>query len=86
MNNPQQTQGVLTGLKDLDSLLDGLLRRKLYVVAGINHHGKTSAMLMMALNAARSDARVAYFNVADGDEQDVISRISYIGMDEGILA
>lgn len=82
MNNPQQAQGVPTGLKDLDSLLDGLHRRKLYVMAGINHHGKTSAMMTMALNAARSGARVAYFNVADGDEQDVITRI--IGMDAGI--
>jgi replicative DNA helicase len=83
LNNPQSgSMGFPTGLGDLDSILNGLHRRKLYVVAGINHHGKTSLMMTIALNAARAGARVAYFNVADGDTIDVISRM--IAMEAGL--
>jgi replicative DNA helicase len=71
--------GINTGLRDLDDLLTGLHKRKLIVVGGLSHHGKTALLLEIALNAAQDGANVALFNVADGDDADVMNRLATMG-------
>lgn len=77
-----QTMGVPTGIRSLDHMLDGLHKGRVYVVAGRPHNGKTGLMLSMALNASMHGARVAIFNVADGDEHEVVRKL--IGMEIGV--
>lgn len=74
--------GVTTGISSLDKILDGMHKNWLYVVGGIQHHGKTSLLLTMALNAAKAGKRVLFFNTSDGDNSDIIIRL--LGMETGI--
>lgn len=53
--------GIPTGFRDLDDLLGGLRRRKLYLVGARPGMGKTAFLLGLALNAARAGQRVAFF-------------------------
>lgn len=75
MRNPGKI-GINTGLRGLDDLLTGLHKRKMIVVGGISHHGKTALLLEIAINAATEGANVALFNVADGDDVDVMNRLA----------
>ena len=62
--------GVPTGFKDLDKILGGLQESDLVIVAGRPGRGKTSLLLSMALNAARtSRKRVAVFSLEMSNEQ-----------------
>ncbi|MEK7278516.1 MAG: DnaB-like helicase C-terminal domain-containing protein, partial [Chloroflexota bacterium] len=59
-----------TGFKDLDKILGGLQESDLVIVAGRPGRGKTSLLLSMALNAARtSRKRVAVFSLEMSNEQ-----------------
>jgi replicative DNA helicase len=71
-----------THIPNLDNLINGLQRKKVCVIAGRAHHAKTSVSISVCLNIARDGGRVVIFNVADGDEHDVLSRI--IAMESGI--
>ena len=80
LNNPNS--GIPSGIKILDDLIDGFHNRRVYVIAARTHHGKTAFMLSVALNAAKVGKRIGIFNVADGNSQDVISRL--VGMEASL--
>jgi replicative DNA helicase len=68
--NPQEQLGLTCGFRDIDSLLGGLQRSDLIIVAARPGVGKTSFMLGVALNAARkAAAKVAIFSLEMGKEQ-----------------
>ena len=71
-----------TGIDSVDNKIGGLEKQKVCVVAGRKQNGKTSLSISAALNIARLDARVLIFNVADGNEHDVLSRL--IAMESGL--
>jgi replicative DNA helicase len=71
-----------TGIDSVDGFIGGLEKQKVCVIAGRKQNGKTSLSLSAALNIARMDARVIIFNVADGNEHDVLSRL--IAMESGL--
>lgn len=74
--------GIPTGIRELDTLIGGSMRRRVGVIGGINHHGKTSVMGTMALNGARLGKRTLFCNVADGNADDVLTM--FVGMDSGL--
>lgn len=53
---PEAPIGVPTGLRQIDELLGGLRKRRVYYVGARTHMGKTSLALTVALNAARLGA------------------------------
>ena len=62
--------GVPTGFKDLDKLLGGMQQSDLLIVAGRPGRGKTSLLLSIALNAAKTyKKRVAIFSLEMSTEQ-----------------
>jgi replicative DNA helicase len=67
---------IRTGLHDLDNMVVGLQKRKHIVIGGLSHHGKTALLLEIAINAAEQNKNVAYMNVADGDDIDVLNRLA----------
>jgi replicative DNA helicase len=77
LNNPIK-MGIPSGIKSLDEKIDGFHKRRVYLIGARTHHGKTALLMTTALHAASQGARVGIFNVADGNKQDVISRL--IGM------
>lgn len=50
--------GITTGLRELDATINGLMRKKYQVLAGLSGMGKTALLTTIALNAARQGARV----------------------------
>ncbi|NJL93270.1 MAG: replicative DNA helicase [Anaerolineae bacterium] len=68
-HNRDASIGVPTGFTDLDNLLGGLQKSDLLILAARPGVGKTSLMLNIALNAARSRARVAVFSLEMSNDQ-----------------
>lgn len=66
--------GIPTGLTDLDRMLGGLKRGKLYVVGGRPGHGKTSLMLSMVPAFCRCGHRVAVFSLEMRDVE-IVQRL-----------
>ena len=77
------TRGVTTGFMDLDTVLAGLKRGDLIVVAARPGLGKTSLVLNFAKNAAASQqrARIAFFSVEMAAEQ-LVQRL--VAMESGV--
>jgi replicative DNA helicase len=75
--SPAQVSGVSSGFADLDSLLGGLQRSDLIILAARPAMGKTSLVTNIAFNAAReylrtegqAGARVAFFSLEMAAEQ-----------------
>jgi replicative DNA helicase len=67
---------ITTGLHELDDMMGGYQKRKTIIIGGISHHGKTALLLESALKAAEDGRNVAFFNVADGDDIDVMNRLA----------
>jgi replicative DNA helicase len=68
--NQQEILGVPTRFTDLDKLLGGLQKSDLIIVAARPGVGKTSFLLSVMLNAARSaNVRCAFFSLEMGNEQ-----------------
>lgn len=68
--NQQEILGLPTRFSDLDKLLGGLQKSDLIIVAARPGVGKTSFLLSVVLNAARSaNARTAFFSLEMGHEQ-----------------
>lgn len=63
------TRGVPTGFKKLDSLLSGLQRSDLIILAARPSLGKTSLALNIALNAAKNGIPVGIFSLEMSTEQ-----------------
>ena len=77
-----QTRAVTTGFMDLDTLLGGLKRGDLIVVAARPSLGKTSLVLNFARNAAaRQQATVAFFSIEMAAEQ-LVQRV--LAMESGV--
>lgn len=63
MKDPTSTQGVPTGLRTIDSLLNGLQRSDMIILAARPGMGKTALALNVARNAARAGKVVAVFSL-----------------------
>lgn len=61
-----------TGLDDLDAVIGGYRRNKVYIIGGRTHNGKSSLIYTSALAAAKRGYKVGIYNTADGDEQTVM--------------
>lgn len=67
--------GIPSGIGKLDTVIDGFHKRRVYLIGARPHHGKTALLMTIALHAASQGIRVGIFNTADGNNQDVISRL-----------
>ncbi len=67
--------GIPSGIYKMDKMIDGFHKRRVYLVGARPGHGKTALLMTIALYAAEQGIRVGIFNTADGNEQDVISRL-----------
>jgi len=67
--------GIPSGITKLELMIDGFHKRRVILVAGRPHHGKTALLMTIALYAASLGIRVGIFNTADGNEQDVTGRL-----------
>ncbi len=77
-----ETRAVTTGFMDMDTLLTGLKRGDLIVVAARPSLGKTSLVLNYARNAAaRQQATVAFFSIEMAAEQ-LVQRL--LAMESGV--
>ncbi len=65
----EDVMGVPTGFIDLDTLLGGLQKSDLLIIAARPGMGKTSLLNTVVLNAAAQDQRVALFSLEMSNEQ-----------------
>ncbi|MDO8614264.1 MAG: replicative DNA helicase [Dehalococcoidia bacterium] len=80
--NAAQARAITTGFMDLDTLLTGLKRGDLIIVAARPSLGKTSLVLNFARNAAaRQNATVAFFSIEMAAEQ-LVQRV--LAMESGV--
>ena len=69
-DNQGEMVGVPTGFRDLDTLLGGMQKSDLIIIAGRPGKGKSAFMISMALNASRSyKKQVALFSLEMSNEQ-----------------
>lgn len=61
--NGEEGHGLMTGITDLDNLINGMEAEELIILAGRPGMGKTAAMLTFALNMAKKGIRAAYFSM-----------------------
>lgn len=81
MQYPNETIGLPTGFRDIDTLLGGLQRSDLLIFAGRPGMGKTSFLLTVTSNAAKLGGRIAIFSMEMGADQ-LVQRL--ISMETGI--
>jgi replicative DNA helicase len=81
MEYPNETSGLPTGFRDIDTLLGGLQKSDLLIFAGRPGMGKTSFLLSVTSQAARTGARIAIFSMEMGADQ-IVQRL--ISMETGI--
>lgn len=63
MNNSKGLTGIASGFTDLDDENTGLQTGSFYVIGGRPAHGKTLAMLQMALSAALQEKQAVFFSL-----------------------
>lgn len=61
-------QGILTGYPSLDSLIGGIKRQSLIILAGATGMGKSLLLMNILIKLAKSGVRVAYFDLENGAE------------------
>ncbi|MCC6616990.1 MAG: replicative DNA helicase [Anaerolineae bacterium] len=81
MQYPNETIGLPTGFRDIDTMLGGLQRSDLLIFAGRPGMGKTSFLLSVTSNAAKLGGRIAIFSMEMGADQ-LVQRL--ISMETGI--
>jgi replicative DNA helicase len=81
MRFPNESIGLPTGFRDIDTLLGGLQRSDLLIFAGRPGMGKTSFLLSVTSNVARLGSRIAIFSMEMGADQ-IVQRL--ISMETGI--
>jgi replicative DNA helicase len=81
MHHHQDSLGLPSGFRDLDSLLGGLQKSDLIIFAGRPGVGKTAFMLSLAMNAARIGGRIGIFTMEMGVDQ-ITQRL--VSMETGI--
>jgi replicative DNA helicase len=64
---PGEVRGISTGLADLDAMLDGI-EPGLYLVAAVQHTGKTAFCQQLAVNAAKAGRPVLFFSMEHSAE------------------
>ncbi|MEJ2148905.1 MAG: replicative DNA helicase [Chloroflexota bacterium] len=69
MRHQEMVMGVPTGFVDLDSMLGGMQRSDLLIIAARPGMGKSSMLNSIMLNAARHQQRVALFSLEMSNEQ-----------------
>ena len=69
-----RTQGLPTGIKDLDDLTGGLYEGDFILLGGVPSSGKTALALQIALHVARRGCPVAFFSM-EMPRKDLIRRI-----------
>lgn len=72
--NPGDKWGVRTGLPDFDNMTGGLQPQEVTLIAGKPEAGKTTLMLQMALEAARSGSGVAIYEL-EMDKKNILMRL-----------
>lgn len=77
----QDVVGVPSGFRDLDTIIGGFQKSDLTILAGRPGMGKTAFKLNVAINAARTNARVAIFSLEMSNEQ-LVQRM--IAMESGV--
>ncbi len=71
-----------TGVAELDALIGGYQRKKVYVVAGRTHNGKSTLAYASAIACAKMGKSVAIYNTADGDAESVM--MSLLAIESGV--
>lgn len=69
LDNPDEIEGMPTGFIDLDQILGGVQRNDLLILAARPGMGKTSFMLNLTANSARTGTKVAYFSLEMSNSQ-----------------
>ena len=75
-DNLTNTQPILTGFRDLDSLLGGLQRSDLFILAARPSIGKSSLALNIAMNACKNNSTVAILSLEMSGEQLAMRMVS----------
>jgi replicative DNA helicase len=75
--NGGQLPGVMTGIKTLDAILDGIEKNRLYLLAGRPGMGKSALALQMAYNMARVGKGVLLFSL-EMEEIEITARLTSI--------
>lgn len=65
-NNPKRVNGFKTGFVDLDDLLGGLMKKRVYMITGEPGQGKTVLVVQAALNMAKQAPGALYELEMDG--------------------
>jgi replicative DNA helicase len=66
-NNPKRVNGFNTGFVDLDDLLGGLMKKRVYMITGEPGQGKTVLVVQAALHMAKQASGVIYELEMDGE-------------------
>ncbi|MCU0481430.1 MAG: replicative DNA helicase [Anaerolineae bacterium] len=82
MNAPLKMALMPTGIPALDALIGGYQRKKVYVVAGRTHNGKSTLAYASAIACAKAGKSVAIYNTADGDAEGVM--MSLLAIESGV--
>jgi replicative DNA helicase len=69
--------GIMTGIKTLDAILDGIEPSRLYLLAGRPGMGKSALLLQWAYNMARAGRRVLLFSL-EMEEIEITARLAAI--------
>jgi replicative DNA helicase len=77
MENGGMLPGVMTGIKTLDVILDGLEKKRLYLLAGRPGMGKSALALQFAYNMAMSGKGVLLFSL-EMEEVEITARLASI--------
>ena len=72
----KKTQPILTGFRDLDTLLGGLQRSDLFILAARPSIGKSSLALNIAMNACKNNSTVAILSLEMSGEQLAMRMVS----------
>jgi len=82
-SNPNsQTKPIPSGLPVLDTIIAGYQRKKVVMVAGRTHNGKSTLAYSSALACAKMGKSVAIYNTADGDFESVL--LSFLAIESGV--
>jgi replicative DNA helicase len=75
--NGGKLPGVMTGIRTLDAILDGIEKKRLYLLAGRPGMGKSALILQMAYNMASAGKGVLLFSL-EMEEIEITARLASI--------
>jgi replicative DNA helicase len=83
--NGGELPGLMTGIKTLDNILDGIEARRLYLLAGRPGMGKSALLLQWAYNMARVGKGVLLFSL-EMEEVEITARLAAVHCGEARIA